>query len=136
MFLKMFNNFFCLQKVEKPAWKSCLLMAVGSFFFLCIPDCLKQSRTSFSFYEFFFTTILCRISARKSSLSRWFTFWKIKHFLGLIKNIDLILWHTQLIVYAVKCSIMDLLMGYFFYFSTLLCPIHIWILKQLTTIDV
>ena len=30
-------------------------------------------------------------------------------------NVDLVLWHTLLIVYAVKCKIM----GYFFHFSSL-----------------
>ena len=36
-------------------------MAVGSFF-LCSPNCPKQPRTSYPFYEFFYTTISFRIS--------------------------------------------------------------------------
>ena len=37
------KNSFCPQKVEKLPKKSCILMAVGSFF-LCSPDCPKQPK--------------------------------------------------------------------------------------------
>ena len=51
-------------KSWKKHLKSCLFMAVGRFFFRrCSPKCTKQSRTSFPFYRFFYTTISCRISA-------------------------------------------------------------------------
>ena len=42
------------------------LLTYGSwevFFRCCSPKCTKQSRTSFPFYRFFYTTISCRISA-------------------------------------------------------------------------
>ena len=39
--------------------KICILMAV---FFLCSPDCPKQSRTLYPFYKFFYPTISGRIS--------------------------------------------------------------------------
>ena len=53
--------FFCSQKVEKTTSKSCILMAVWSFF-LCSPICPKQPRTSYPFYKLFYATISCRIS--------------------------------------------------------------------------
>ena len=37
----------------------------------------------------------------------------------VLLNIELTLWHTQLIVCAVKCQIMVKIMGYFFHFSIL-----------------
>ena len=42
-----------------------------------------------------------------------------KLYISSTLNIDLILWHTQLIVCAVKCQIMVYIMGYFFHFSRL-----------------
>ena len=36
-------------------------MAVGSFF-LCSPDCPKQSRTSFPSYKFFYTIVFAKVS--------------------------------------------------------------------------
>ena len=59
-FLKK-KYFFCPQKVEKTTPKICILMAVGSFF-PCSPDCPKQPRTSFPFYNFFYPTISGGIS--------------------------------------------------------------------------
>ena len=44
-----------LKKIPLPT-KSCLLMAVVSFF-LCSPDCPKQPRTSSPLWKFFYTTI-------------------------------------------------------------------------------
>ena len=53
---------FCLQKLKKTHQKVAYLWQFGVFF-LCSPDCPKQPRTSFSFYNLFYTTISCRISA-------------------------------------------------------------------------
>ena len=61
IFKKNFN-FFCPHKVEKTTPKSCILMAVGSFFFLCSPAYPKQPRTSFLFHKFFYTIISARIT--------------------------------------------------------------------------
>ena len=61
-FKKKKKNFFP-QKVEKTTPKHCILLAVGSFFSLCSPDCSKQPRTSFPFYNFFYPIISGRISA-------------------------------------------------------------------------
>ena len=51
--LKHFWNFLkkisCQEEVEKTTQKICILMAVGRFFFLCSPNCPKQSRASFMF---------------------------------------------------------------------------------------
>ena len=44
---------------------------------------------------------------------------KSKLYISSTLNIDLILWHTQLIVCAVKYQIMVEIMGYFFHFSSL-----------------
>ena len=54
--------FFCPPKVEKNTSKSCILMAVGRFFF-CNPECPKQPRTSFPFYKFFYTIVSAKVSA-------------------------------------------------------------------------
>ena len=53
-------------KVEKTTSKSCILMAVGSFF-LCSPNCPKQPRTSFLFYELFYPIVSAKVSAPMSS---------------------------------------------------------------------
>ena len=55
--------FFCLPKVEKTIPKSCIryLWQLGVFI-ICSPDCPKQPRTSFPFYELFYPTISGRIS--------------------------------------------------------------------------
>ena len=62
------NKIICWpQEVEKAIPKSCILMAVGSFFSLCSPDdCPKQPRTSFPFYS----TISGRISAQNQLFKR------------------------------------------------------------------
>ena len=39
--------------MKKNTWKSCLLMAVGSFFFLCSPDCPKSPELHFCFINSF-----------------------------------------------------------------------------------
>ena len=55
-------RFFFSPKVVKTTPKSCILMAVGRFFFLCSPDCPKQRRTSFPFYNFFYTIVSPKVS--------------------------------------------------------------------------
>ena len=60
---------FCPQKIEKTTPKSCILMAVGSFF-LCSTACPKQRRTSFPFYKSFYPTISARISEYNAHLIR------------------------------------------------------------------
>ena len=55
---------FCPQKVEKTTTKSCILMAVGSFF-LCSPNCPKQPRNSFPFYKFFYPIVSAKVSISK-----------------------------------------------------------------------
>ena len=62
-FEKKLEMFFCPPKVEKTTSKSCILMEVGRFFFLCSHDCPKQPRTSFPFYNLFYITVSCRIYA-------------------------------------------------------------------------
>ena len=62
IFMQNFKFFFFPQKVEKTTPKICILMAVGSFFFLCCPNCTKQPRTSFLFHKLFYPTISGRIS--------------------------------------------------------------------------
>jgi hypothetical protein len=54
---------------KKP--KSCILMAVGSFYFSAVPTAQnspKQPRTSFPFYKFFYPTISGRISAAEQEI--------------------------------------------------------------------
>ena len=71
-FLRSKNNFRKITKKNLPtkSWKKYpkklhTLMAVGRFFFLCSPDCPKQSRSSFPFYKFFYPTISARISGSR-----------------------------------------------------------------------
>ena len=78
------ESYFCPQKVEKTTPKSCLLMAVGSFF-LCSPDCPKQPRTSFPLYKFFYTTISAKISVFFKWLSKSI-FWSILFLFSLKKS--------------------------------------------------
>ena len=62
--LKKSKLLFCPQKVEKTTTKSCILMAVGSFF-LCSPNCPKQPRNSFPFYKFFYPIVSAKVSISK-----------------------------------------------------------------------
>ena len=54
--------FFAHKILKKPPQKVAYLWQLEVVFFLCSPDFPKQPRTSFPFYKFFDTTILCRIS--------------------------------------------------------------------------
>ena len=63
--------FSCPQKVQKTNPKSCILMAVGSFF-LCSPDCPKQSRTSFQFHKFFYPIVSAKVSGLGSEKCQFF----------------------------------------------------------------
>ena len=65
VFEKKNQIFFCPQKVEKKNTPTSCIRQL-EVFFLCNPDCLKQSRTSFLFYSFFYRTISDRISGRIS----------------------------------------------------------------------
>ena len=58
---------FCPQKLGTPPQKVAYLWQLGVVF-LCSPDCPKQPRTSFPFYNFFYPTISCRISGQNSNL--------------------------------------------------------------------
>ena len=53
--------YFDLENIKKPPQKVAYLWKLGVFF-LCSPNCLKQPRTSFPFYELFYPTISGRIS--------------------------------------------------------------------------
>ena len=59
--LKYFEFFFTHKKLKKPPQKVAYLWQLGVFF-LCSPACPKQPKTSFLFYKFFYSSILCRIS--------------------------------------------------------------------------
>ena len=62
MFLKIFlNNFLTLKKLKKTPTKLAYLWQLGGFF-LCIPDCPKQPRTSFLFCKFFYTIVSAMVS--------------------------------------------------------------------------
>ena len=69
IFRNFCKNIFAHKKLNKQTIsKSCLLMAVGSFFFLWSPACQKQPRTLFSIYISVYSTILCKISCQQSRL--------------------------------------------------------------------
>ena len=62
MFLKKFQIiFFALKKLKKPPQKAAYLWQLGVFS-LCSPDCPKQPRTSFAFYEFFYPIVSAKVS--------------------------------------------------------------------------
>ena len=67
-FKKRIKMFFCPQKVEKTTSKSCILMAVGSYF-LCSPKHPKQPRTSFPFYKLFYPIVSAQVSGGELLLS-------------------------------------------------------------------
>ena len=52
IFFKNLISFFAHKKLKKPPQKVLYLWQLGGFF-LCSPDCPKQPRTSFPFYNFF-----------------------------------------------------------------------------------
>ena len=68
-FLKILKKIFCPQKVEKTTSKCCILMTVGSGFFLCSPE---LPRTSFPFYKFFYPIVSAKVSLYITlKLSAW-----------------------------------------------------------------
>ena len=52
--------FFCPQKVEKTTPKSCILMAVGRFFFSAAPTAQNSPELNFRFINFFIQSSLLR----------------------------------------------------------------------------
>ena len=84
-FLGRFFHLFVVKKIKNiffenivvSALKSCILMAVW-ISFLCSPNCPKQPRTSFPFYEFFYTIISAKVSVLQIQdyfLSTGFLLW-------------------------------------------------------------
>ena len=57
---------FAHKKLKKPPQKVAYSWQLGVFF-LCSPACLKQPRTSFPFYKFFYLTISARIFDQNQS---------------------------------------------------------------------
>ena len=105
IFLEKLKKKFCPQKVEKASQKSCILMAVGSFFFLCSPVCPKQPRTSFPFYKFSYTIICSKIC--DYNLFDRENFWvSWGFFFSSAKKLDVPSWKTYLPTMSYFCPIM------------------------------
>ena len=56
-------------KSSKNYLKKLLTYGSWEVFFLCSPDCPKESKTSFPFYKFFYSIVSAKVSAQGALLN-------------------------------------------------------------------